>query len=52
MLICEIENCNEKGYVRDEMDNILCGDHYEQDMQETGKYTDEYDPIYEEDHGG
>ena len=34
--ICEIESCNNKAEYWDEMDNMLCGEHMEQDMEETG----------------
>lgn len=46
---CEVESCENEGYVYNAMDNILCEHHFEQDMEETGDIP-EYYTIIENDH--
>jgi hypothetical protein len=45
MKICEVESCEEEACYYDEMDNMLCSNHMEQDMNETGNKPEYYESI-------
>ena len=45
---CEVVDCDNDAEYWDDMDNRICHDHFIQDMDETGKFPEDYQPISKE----
>lgn len=45
--ICEVESCDNEAEYFDEMDNRICEEHMNQDMEETGNGPECYETICE-----